>query len=187
MRFLKAVPKWEGTYFFVLFRAAPEAYGGSQARGQIGAAAVGLHHSHSDARSKPHLQPTPQLTARPDPLTHCVRPGSEASFSWILVRFVITEPQCELWNISFLKKIPLMLCFQATMDYAFFLMMHPKQRAGTHTHTKAVTLIHVHSKKWSFFSRVTMWKEKKNVSWVLTPFNRRYRPYNVSIIANIEK
>ena len=51
------------------FKATPVAYGGSQARGQIGtaAAANGLHHSHSNARSKPHLQPTPQLTVISDP------------------------------------------------------------------------------------------------------------------------
>ena len=40
-------------FFFFLFRAAPEAYGGSQARGPIG--------------SEPHLRPTPQLMAWPDP------------------------------------------------------------------------------------------------------------------------
>ena len=54
-------------FFLLLFRAAPEVYGGSQARGQIGATAAGLHHSHSNARSKPSLRPTPQLTAAPDP------------------------------------------------------------------------------------------------------------------------
>ena len=31
------------------------AYGGSQTGGQIGVTAAGLHHSHSNARSKPHL------------------------------------------------------------------------------------------------------------------------------------
>ena len=39
-------------WFWVLacfFRAAPVAYGGCQARGRIGAAAAGLHHSHSNA------------------------------------------------------------------------------------------------------------------------------------------
>ena len=50
---------------FCLFRAAPMAYGGSQARGPIGAVAASLHHSH--AGSEPCLQPTPQLTAMPDP------------------------------------------------------------------------------------------------------------------------
>ena len=43
------------------------AYGGSQARGPIGAAAAGLHHSPSNARSELHLRPTPQLTATVDP------------------------------------------------------------------------------------------------------------------------
>ena len=53
--------------FFWLFRAALAAYGGSQARGRIGTTAAGLHHSHSNAGSEPHLRPTPQLTATPDP------------------------------------------------------------------------------------------------------------------------
>ena len=43
------------------------AYGGSQAKSQIGAVATGLHQSHSNAGSKPDLQPTPQLTATLDP------------------------------------------------------------------------------------------------------------------------
>ena len=43
--------------------------GGSQARSQIGAEATGLCHSHSNAESEPHLQPTPELTAMPDSLT----------------------------------------------------------------------------------------------------------------------
>ena len=38
-----------------LFRTTPAAYRSSQARGQMGAAAAGLHHSHSNARSEPHL------------------------------------------------------------------------------------------------------------------------------------
>ena len=35
--------------------ATPAAYGSSQARGLIGATASGLHHSHSNARTMPHL------------------------------------------------------------------------------------------------------------------------------------
>ena len=54
-------------YYYCLFRAAPTAYGGSQARGLIGAIAVGLHHSRSNTRSKLCLRPTPQLTATSDP------------------------------------------------------------------------------------------------------------------------
>ena len=47
--------------------AAPAAYGGSQARGRIGAVAASLRQSHSNAGSELRLQPTPQLTATPDP------------------------------------------------------------------------------------------------------------------------
>ena len=56
-------------FLFVCFfsRAAPEACGGSQASGRIRAVAAGLHHSHSNAGSKPRLRPTPQLMATPDP------------------------------------------------------------------------------------------------------------------------
>ena len=53
-------------YMSILHRASPMAYGRSQARSQIGAVATGLRHSHSNVRSKPGLQPTPQLIATPD-------------------------------------------------------------------------------------------------------------------------
>ena len=45
------------------FRKTPAAHGSSQARGQIGAAAAGLQHSHCNARSKPHLWHTLQLAS----------------------------------------------------------------------------------------------------------------------------
>ena len=57
-------------FFFCLFafsRAAPTAYGGSQARCLIGAIATGLCQSHSNAGSELSLQPTPQLTAMRNP------------------------------------------------------------------------------------------------------------------------
>ena len=59
-------------------------------------------HSHSCARSKPHLQPTPQLVATPDPLTHWVKPGIEPASSWILVGLVSTAPLRELPTYKFL-------------------------------------------------------------------------------------
>ena len=36
-------------FVFCLLRATPTAYGGSQARGPVGALATSLHHSHSNA------------------------------------------------------------------------------------------------------------------------------------------
>ena len=79
-------------FIFCLLGAAATAYRGSQAaKGGIRDVATGLHHSHSNTGSEPHLWPTRQLTATPDPQLR-VRPGIEAVFSWMLVRFVSTEP-----------------------------------------------------------------------------------------------
>ena len=50
--------------FFCFFMATPMAYGGSQARGLLGATAASQ--CHGNTRSKLHLWPTPQLTAMPD-------------------------------------------------------------------------------------------------------------------------
>ena len=46
---------WKIFYFFVFPRAALRAYGGSQARGLMGAVDAGLHHSHSNVGSEPSL------------------------------------------------------------------------------------------------------------------------------------
>ena len=61
---------WSHVFLFLpfcLLRAAPMAYGRSQARGRIGAAAAGLLHSHSHARSKPRLGLNAAATATLDP------------------------------------------------------------------------------------------------------------------------
>ena len=72
------------TCFLFYFRAALMAYGGSQARGHIGTAAAGPSHSRSNAGS----------------LMHWARPGLEPMSSWILARFVTSEPQQELLDVS---------------------------------------------------------------------------------------
>ena len=54
-------------FIFCFFRAAPVAYGGSQARSRIGATAASLYHSHSNKGSELCLRPTPQIMATPDP------------------------------------------------------------------------------------------------------------------------
>ena len=66
-------------YVFLLFRAAPAAYGGSQARSQIKATVAGLHHIHGNAGS----------------LTHWARQGMEPATSWFLVGFASAAPQGE--------------------------------------------------------------------------------------------
>ena len=68
------------------------AYGGSQARGPIGAVAASLYHSHSKARSEPHLQTTPQLTATLDP-NLLSKARDQTASSWIcLSGLLTTEP-----------------------------------------------------------------------------------------------
>ena len=59
----------QNIFFFVFcpLRATPAAYGGSHARGLIGAVATGLRHSHSNIGSELRLRPTPQLMATLDP------------------------------------------------------------------------------------------------------------------------
>ena len=61
------------------------AYGSSKARGQIGATAAGLHHSHSNAGS----------------LTQWAKPGIEPQTSWFLVGFVSAAPR---WELPYLEK-----------------------------------------------------------------------------------
>ena len=81
---------------FCLFRAAPVAYGGSQARISVGAIAASHSHSYSNAGSEPCLQPTPRLTAAPDlsPTEWCQ--GMEPESSRILAGFITDEPQWKL-------------------------------------------------------------------------------------------
>ena len=59
--------KQEILFFFVFSRATLVAYGGSLARGIIGAVAAGLRQSHCNAESELRLRPEPQLMATPDP------------------------------------------------------------------------------------------------------------------------
>ena len=55
-------------YIFFSFYGLTCSSGCSWARGWFRAAATGLHHSHSNAGSEPHLKPTPQLaTLIPNP------------------------------------------------------------------------------------------------------------------------
>ena len=81
---------------YLLFRAAPAAYGGSQARGRVGAIAAGLHHSHSNAGSELHLWPTPQLMAMTDPQPTAQGQGSNLHPHGYQSGSLTTEPWREL-------------------------------------------------------------------------------------------
>ena len=82
-----------------LFRAASVAYGGSQARGLIGASAASLHHSRQRwiwAASATYTAACSNTWS----LTHWSRPGIEPEYSWILVGFVTAELWWELPGVS---------------------------------------------------------------------------------------
>jgi len=85
-------------FYFFLFRATPLAYGSSQARGQIGATAAGLHHSYSNTGSKPYTAAHHNTGS----LTHWEKPGIEPESSWFLVGFISAAPQQELQKQTFL-------------------------------------------------------------------------------------
>ena len=79
--------------FFSLFRATPEAYGSSQARGWIGAAAM-----PQPQQRQTWAESAAYTTAHGGngSLTHWVGPGMEPASSWIPVGFVTLEPRWEL-------------------------------------------------------------------------------------------
>ena len=79
---------------FCLFRATPMAYGSSQARGQMEAAAADLHHSHSSTGFRPRLWPNMRAHSKARSLTHWAGPGIEPPSSWILVGFIsFSQPE----------------------------------------------------------------------------------------------
>ena len=68
------------------------AYGGSQARGLIGAIAAGLDHSHSNMGSATYTT----VHSNTGSLTHGVRPGTKSTNSQFLVGFISAVPRQEL-------------------------------------------------------------------------------------------
>ena len=95
-------------HFFFFFRAAPTAYGCSQAKCWIRAEAAGLCHSHSNDRSEPvcDLHHSSQQCRILNPLSEArIKPAT----SWFLVGFVSPVPRWELPTCIFYMVI-LTLC-----------------------------------------------------------------------------
>ena len=73
------------------------AYGSPQTRGCIKAAAASLYHSHSNSGIWASSMTYTPVHGNTGSLTHWVRPGIKPTTSWILVGFITTEPQWEIW------------------------------------------------------------------------------------------
>ena len=108
-------------YLFLLFRAAPTVYGSSLARDRIRAATAGLHHSHSNAKIRAMSVIYTTGHSYTGSLTHWVRPGSEPTSSWILVRFLTAEPRWEILKISLHPSI--FLYFQLLLPWSSILWL----------------------------------------------------------------
>ena len=83
--------------FLAISWAAPMAYGGSPARGPIGAAAASLHHSHSHPRSGTLSATLTTAQGNTGSLTHWAELGAQHSRDATNP----TVPQQELQNIFF--------------------------------------------------------------------------------------
>ena len=87
---------------FLLFRAAPSACGGSQARGRIRPTAAGLRHSPSNTGSEPHLRSPPQLPATPDPQPTKGGQGSNPHILMDTSGMHLCRATAELWKTRLL-------------------------------------------------------------------------------------
>jgi len=108
---------------FVLFRATPVAYGGSQARGLIRAVAAGLHKRHSNIIRAPSATYT-TAHSNAGSLTHWARQGIEPSTLWFLVRFVSAVPRWKLLTvflicISLMNDVKILSCAYWLFVYLF--------------------------------------------------------------------
>ena len=107
---------WGFYLFFLLFRIAPAAYGGSQVRGRTEATAVGLCHNH---------------TAMQDP-SHVCDLHHNSRQRWI------HNPLSEARDQSCNLMVASWICFYtATKGTSFYLDIH----THTHTHTHTFLII----------------------------------------------
>ena len=90
--------------FYLLFRATPIAYEGSQARDLIGATAAALCQSHEQCQIQAMSVTYNIAHGNTGSLTWWSKPGVEPATSWFLVGFISDVPQQELQkNICTLK------------------------------------------------------------------------------------
>ena len=99
-------------FFFNLFRATPEVYGGSQARSQIEAIAASLHHSHSNsatytaahskAESLSKARNWPGILVDPSWFHyHLAMMGTLQSYTFLMLKLIIIAKTCSvLYSVS---------------------------------------------------------------------------------------
>ena len=150
-------------FLFLLFRDMPTAYGGSQARGWIGATVASLCHSHSHSNAGSNATYT-TACSNTRFVTLWVRPGIKRTISWYLVGFLSAVPWQEL-QMLFLDTIP-HLTFSRSLEciihFWFFLwwsiIMWEKE--WIHVCVNVSTCCTV--EKWQITVNQLQWKKNKN-------------------------
>ena len=87
--------------FFVFFRAASAAYGGSQARGLNLSCSCQSTPQPQQCGIRTMYSPYTTVRGNARSWTHWVRPGIKPTSLWILVGFITTEPRQELFFFFF--------------------------------------------------------------------------------------
>ena len=94
--------------FFCLFRAAPAARGGSQARSGIGAAATCPHHSTATPDPS-HIFGLHHISQQRQIVNSLSEARDRTSSSWMLVRFVSAETWWELLSSTHVSLLSIWL------------------------------------------------------------------------------
>ena len=142
--------------FCLFLRAAPAAYGGSQARGWIRAVAYTTATAMPDPS---HVSAYTTAHGNTGSLTHWGRPGIESASSWILVGFASAEPQRELQN-SCLK-----LCFWSSHCSATGLVVSLEQW-DTGLGFRCCCSSHIWSLSWELHMLWDGQKKKKKIVFI---------------------
>ena len=135
-------------FLLLLLTTAPVAYGSSQARGQIGAAAAHQRHSHSNEGSKLHLWSTYTTYGNNESLTHWASPRD-----WTCV-LMDTNHIRFCWATTGTPRPPLSLGWPCT---SAFKLGHLRVERGTinklykHNRFKKTNTVWEQVWKWSTF------------------------------------
>ena len=148
------------TFSFCLFRARRAAYGSSQARGWIRAAAAGLHHRSHQHRIWAMSATYATAHSNTRSLTHWAKPGIKPASSWILVGFITAEPQWKLWIAPFLGNFLWLLS-----SFEIYLKIHKTEVAPSLPHSltgsrMGVGGLHREGDGWAEWGKAEVCQEK---------------------------
>ena len=127
-------------FVFLLFRAAPEAYGSSQAKGQIGATSCWPTPQPQQLWIQAKSVTYTTAHSNTGTLTHWAKPRIKPTSLWLLAGFISTEPQWELPGFNIWCKC-LNTCIIKTSF--FFLSYNSHLFSGFQRETRQFYIWHI--------------------------------------------